>query len=98
MIRQAVTFAIRNPCYISRLYELHRYHLMMDKFKIGLLLDSLSVRIWQYHIIEFIIKHPAFEIESVVVNGAKPSGGDNKKYFIYKLFRRLDRKIFKTKT
>ena len=69
----------------------------MNKFKVGLLVDSLSVRVWQYHILDFIVKHPAFEIELVVLNEATTRAKDNRKYFIYKLFMRLDRKIFKTK-
>ena len=69
----------------------------MNKFKVGLLVDSLSVRVWQYHILDFIVKHPSFEIELVVLNEATTHGRDNRKYFIYKLFMRLDRKIFKTK-
>jgi len=42
----------------------------MRKFKVGLLLDSLSVRVWQYHILDFILKHPALEIEVIVLNDA----------------------------
>src|SRR5688572_7693317 len=70
----------------------------MNKFKVGLLLDSLSVRVWQFHILDFLVKHPAFEIDLVVLNEATTRGKDKRKYFIYKLFMRVDRKIFKTKT
>src|SRR5688572_20582088 len=69
----------------------------MHKYKVGLLLDSLSVRIWQYHIIDYILKHPAFEIEIVVLNDAIPHAKDVRRYFIYKLLMRLDRKIFKAR-
>jgi methionyl-tRNA formyltransferase len=65
---------------------------------VGVLLDSLSVRVWQRHILDFIISHPSFEITAVILNDSlKPAGG-KKKYIVYKFFTRLDRKIFKTKT
>ena len=70
----------------------------MKKFKVGLLLDSLSVRVWQFHILDFILKHPAFEIDVIILNDAIKHGSDNRKYAVYKLSMRLDRKIFKTKT
>ena len=70
----------------------------MTKYKVGVLLDSLSIRVWQQHILDFIINHPSFEITTVILNDGSKSAGAKKKYLVYKFFTRLDRKIFKTKT
>jgi hypothetical protein len=70
----------------------------MNKFKVGLLLDSLFLRTWQHHILDFLVKHPAFEIELIVLSDAKTHARSNSRNWIYKLFMRIDRKVFKTKT
>ncbi|WP_276373571.1 hypothetical protein [Chryseolinea sp. H1M3-3] len=70
----------------------------MKKYKIGLLLDSFLIRAWQYHILDYLVNHPTFEIGLIVINDGKRASQKNTKYAVYKLFIWLDRKIFKTKT
>jgi hypothetical protein len=62
--------------------------------KIGFLLDSFSVPRWQREIIQFIVKHPALSVKLVALNVAPPKA-KIKSRFVYKFFRRLDRKIFR---
>jgi hypothetical protein len=63
--------------------------------KIGLLLDSWRVPVWQKLVIEYIKSNPSLSIELVVLNeshGQSASGS-----FVNKLFRKIDRYVFSVK-
>ena len=64
--------------------------------RIGLLLNSLVVPSWQREIILAIIEDPNLSIEIVVLNNG--TGKPEKRLRpVYKLFMRLDRKLFRVK-
>jgi folate-dependent phosphoribosylglycinamide formyltransferase PurN len=62
--------------------------------KIGLLLDSTTVPVWQRHIIQFIRSNSFFTLSVVVLNSTPKSSSAS---FIYRFFRKIDRQAFKSK-
>lgn len=60
-------------------------------------MDSFVVRKWQHSIIDYILKHPGFDINVVILNDSSGRATGKNKFFIYRSFMRLDRTIFKTK-
>lgn len=62
--------------------------------KVGLLLDSLDVPVWQLRIIDFIKEHASFSIELIILNDEKVVASNTNR-LVYKLLRKLDRTLFK---
>lgn len=64
--------------------------------KIGFLLDSLTIKKWQYEIFKFIRAHPQIEVEVLLVRGEVPAFATNSS-FIYRASQAFDRKFFSIK-
>jgi folate-dependent phosphoribosylglycinamide formyltransferase PurN len=62
--------------------------------KIGLLLDSLLVPVWQQRVILQVKSNSAFDLSLVVLNRSEKESSSG---LIYRLFRKLDRTIFPSK-
>jgi len=74
---------------------------MTEKLKIGLMIDSTNVPYWVYVMIEKINQSNYAKIELVIVNGSEiPKNGslskikNNKNYFLYKIYTKLENKIY----
>ena len=71
------------------------------KLKVGLLINSKKIPAWAYRMIELIKESEYAEIVVLIQNAEEPSPNNFKKYwqkksyFLYNLYRNLDRKIFK---
>lgn len=61
--------------------------------KIGLLIDSLTIRKWQYEILSHINSHPNLSLEVLIVRD-KPSSFTSNSSFLYRVSQALDRKFF----
>ena len=75
---------------------------MTEKLKIGLMVDSTKVPYWVYTMIEKINQTSYAKIGLVIVNGSEiPKNGslskikNNKNYFLYKIYTKLENKIYK---
>ena len=75
---------------------------MTEKLKIGLMIDSTNVPYWVYVMIEKINQSNYAKIELVIVNGSEISKNstltkikNNKNYFLYKIYTKLENKIYK---
>lgn len=75
---------------------------MTEKLKIGLMVDSTNVPYWVYAMIEKINQTSYAKIGLVIVNGSEiPKNGslskikNNKNYFLYKTYTKLENKIYK---
>jgi len=62
--------------------------------KIGLLLDSMVVPVWQQHIIRYIKSNSLFSIQLIVLNSARKTSGGHR---VYRFFRKTDRMLFATR-
>jgi hypothetical protein len=74
---------------------------MTGKLKIGLMIDSTDVPYWVYTMIEKINQSSYAKIELVILNGSKISKNstftkikNNKNYFLYKIYTKLENKIY----
>ena len=74
---------------------------MTGKLKIGLMIDSTDVPYWVYTMIEKINQSSYAKIELVIVNGSEISKNstftkikNNKNYFLYKIYTKLENKIY----
>ena len=74
---------------------------MTEKIKIGLMIDSTNVPYWVYTMIEKINQSNYAKIELVIVNGSEVSKNstltkikNNKNYFLYKIYTKLENKIY----
>ena len=75
---------------------------MTEKLKIGLMIDSTNVPYWVYVMIEKINQSNYAKIELVIVNGSEISKNstltkikNNRNYFLYKIYTKLENKIYK---
>jgi hypothetical protein len=75
---------------------------MTEKLKIGLMIDSTDVPYWVYLMIEKINQSNYAKIELLIVNGSKISKNstltkikNNRNYFLYKIYTKLENKIYK---
>ena len=64
--------------------------------RIGLLIDSLTLKKWQYHIFKYINEHPDLNLEVLIVR-EEPSKFLSKGSFFYRASQNIDRKIFSVK-
>jgi hypothetical protein len=67
------------------------------KLKVGLLLNDTQIPAWAYHMVEQIQKSNYAEISLLVLRN-KPIKSLNQSKFIYRLYRKVDRKLFGGKT
>lgn len=72
------------------------------KLRIGLLVDAIEVPAWSYALIERIVKSDFAEIDILILNGADKiqrnrinSLYQTPSYFLYNLYRKLDKKLYK---
>ena len=63
--------------------------------KIGLLLDSRQVPVWQQHIVSFIRNNPSFTLQLVVLNDAHGARASHN--VVYRIVRKIDRAIFRAR-
>ena len=75
---------------------------MTEKLKIGLMIDSTDVPYWVYLMIEKINQSNYAKIELLIVNGSEISKNstltkikNNRNYFLYKIYTKLENKIYK---
>ena len=75
---------------------------MTEKLKIGLMIDSTDVPYWVYLMIEKINQSNYAKIELLIVNGSEMSKNstltkikNNRNYFLYKIYTKLENKIYK---
>ena len=75
---------------------------MNEKLKIGLMIDSTNVPYWVYSMIEKIIQSNYAKIELVIINGNQiPKNSfyskmkNNRDYFLYKIYTKLENKMYK---
>ena len=75
---------------------------MTEKLKIGLMIDSTNVPYWVYVMIEKINQSNYAKIELLIVNGSEISKNstltkikNNRNYFLYKIYTKLENKIYK---
>ena len=64
--------------------------------RIGILLDGLKVKQWQYEIIQYIESHANLEFTALMIN-ANESKFVSPGSFFYRASQALDRKIFSVK-
>jgi hypothetical protein len=67
------------------------------KLKVGLLLNDTQIPAWAYYMVEQIQKSNYAEISLLVLRN-KPIKSLNQSKFIYRLYRKVDRKLFSGKT
>jgi folate-dependent phosphoribosylglycinamide formyltransferase PurN len=63
--------------------------------KIGLLLDSWSVPVWQKQIIDFIHENPSLSLKVIILNASEKKHG--RRLPVYKFLRKIDRSLFRVK-
>ena len=75
---------------------------MNEKLKIGLMIDSTNVPYWVYSMIEKITQSNYAKIELVIINGNQiPKNSfyskmkNNRDYFLYKIYTKLENKMYK---
>ena len=64
--------------------------------KIGVLLDGLKIRQWQYEIIKYIKSHANLELTAFIINANEPKFVSPGSFF-YRASQALDRRIFSVK-
>ena len=75
---------------------------MNEKLKIGLMIDSTNVPYWVYSMIDKITQSNYAKIELVIINGNQiPKNSfyskmkNNRDYFLYKIYTKLENKMYK---
>ena len=72
---------------------------MKEKLRVGILIENDTIPAWLHKMLTEIDNSFSSKIVLIVKNGTKKANKEienqNRKYFVYNLYRKLDRNIFK---